>query len=242
MASTKACTPLKDSQRFLLSDAKSFFSSFTLPQQTNSASTEASDKVLESQHPKIADEYLHPEQSFKRIFDMVGRSSDDPHMSDKLSSLHALLASTETDSDLEVDTDDDDLSLEEIMKILDEKHIIKDLVTYEGKYGDFIDPFSFATSNNPDVLTRSKMLKSKDSLDFLKSEFPEIRGLEEADVFDYKHISTLPRDSDVRLLNSIWSYRRKRRPDGTLLKHKARICVDGSRQRDGIDYYADETN
>ena len=41
-------------------------------------------------------------------------------------------------------------------------------------------------------------------------------------------------------MNSIWSYRRKSRPDGTLLKHKARICVDGSRQRDGIDYFADE--
>ena len=41
------------------------------------------------------------------------------------------------------------------------------------------------------------MLKSKDSLDFLKSEFPEIHGLEEANVFEYKHISTLPCNFDV---------------------------------------------
>ena len=124
------------------------------------------------------------------------------------------------------------------MQILDEKHIIEDLVTYEGQYGDFIDPFTFAASNNPDVLTRSKMLKTDDKDDFRNSEVPGIRGLEEADVFEFKPTKTKP--SDVKLLGSIWSYRRKRRPDGTLLKHKSRICVDGSQQRDGIDYFSDQ--
>ena len=77
-------------------------------------------------------------------------------MSVKLKNLHALLASSSTAPD-EVNPEEDDLSLNEIMKILDEKHIIEDLVTYKGKYGNFIDPFTFAASNNPDVLTRSKI-------------------------------------------------------------------------------------
>jgi hypothetical protein len=55
------------------------------------------------------------------------------------------------------------------------------------------------------------------------------------DVFEYKHINTLP--PKARLLSSIWSYRRKRRPNGTLLKYKARICVDGSQQQLGRDYW-----
>jgi hypothetical protein len=41
----------------------------------------------------------------------------------------------------------------------------------------------------------------------------------------------------ARLLNSIWSYRRKRSPIGDILKYKARLCVDGSQQEQGRDYW-----
>ena len=41
----------------------------------------------------------------------------------------------------------------------------------------------------------------------------------------------------ARLLNAIWSYCRKQRPDGLLLKHKSRICTDRSQQQYGIDYW-----
>jgi hypothetical protein len=54
-------------------------------------------------------------------------------------------------------------------------------------------------------------------------------------VFQYNHIRDLPHGA--KLLSSIWSYRRKRRPNGDLLKHKARICVDGSQQQLGRDYW-----
>jgi hypothetical protein len=37
-------------------------------------------------------------------------------------------------------------------------------------------------------------------------------------------------------LDLIWTYRRKRRPDGSLKKYKARLCVNGSRQIQGINY------
>ena len=38
-------------------------------------------------------------------------------------------------------------------------------------------------------------------------------------------------------MNAIWSYRRKRRPDGSLLKYKCCLCADGSQQIFGIDFW-----
>jgi hypothetical protein len=78
------------------------------------------------------------------------------------------------------------------------------------------------------------MFNAKDMDKFIDVQESEIHGLEKDDVFDYRRLSELP--AGVRLLSSIWSYRRKRRPDGTLLKYKSRICADGSRQRYLIDY------
>jgi hypothetical protein len=92
-----------------------------------------------------------------------------------------------------------------------------------------------ALNNKEDTLTQSQMLKASDSSDFINAQISEIRGLERMKVFDYKHIETLP--PHARLLSSIWIFRRKRRPNGILLKHKARICNDGSQQLLGRDYW-----
>jgi hypothetical protein len=99
------------------------------------------------------------------------------------------------------------------------------------------NPLAFAagTKNNPDILSQAQMFRSSDQDKFLECQIPEIKGLCDADVFDFKDMSQLP--SGARLLNAIWSYRRKRRPDGVLLKHKSRICADGSQQQHGIDYW-----
>ena len=78
------------------------------------------------------------------------------------------------------------------------------------------------------------MFKTKDKADFIKAQQSEIEGLEEMNVFAYIKNNMLP--DDAKLLRAVWSYRRKRRPDGTLLKHKARLCADGSQQEKGIDY------
>ena len=92
-----------------------------------------------------------------------------------------------------------------------------------------------ALDNKEDVLTQSHMLKAADMDKFLASQVPKIRGLEAMNVFEYKPMHTLP--TRAHLLSSIWSYRRKRKPNGELLKYKARICVDGSQQAYGRDYW-----
>ena len=84
------------------------------------------------------------------------------------------------------------------------------------------------------MLTQSQMLRGEDSKHFVSSQRDEIDGLQGAHIFAYKKRSTLPEGASI--LNSIWSYRRKRHPDGTLLKYKSRICADGSMQEQGRDF------
>jgi hypothetical protein len=86
-----------------------------------------------------------------------------------------------------------------------------------------------------DTLTQSGMLKAVDSADFIKAQVLEIENLNQSGVFSYHHIHTLP--PKAKLLNAIWSYRRKCSPSGEFRKHKARICTDGSKQQYGIDYW-----
>jgi hypothetical protein len=52
--------------------------------------------------------------------------------------------------------------------------------------------------------------------------------------FELIHKTKLP--AKTRYLDLIWASRRKRRPDGTLKKYKAVLCVNDSRQIQGIDY------
>ena len=98
-----------------------------------------------------------------------------------------------------------------------------------------LEPYVFsAIATASDVLTHSQMLRAPDRSQFIAAQESEVRGLEEKQVFQYVQKTSLPKNA--RLLNAVWSYRRKRRPDGTLWKHKARLCVDGSRQIQGLDY------
>lgn len=92
-----------------------------------------------------------------------------------------------------------------------------------------------AMQSTEDVLSQSQMLKAPDRAEFEKVQIPEIRGLEKLGVFQYHNIRSLPKTA--QLLNSIWSYRRKRKPFGELLKYKSRICTDGSQQKFGIDFW-----
>ena len=102
-----------------------------------------------------------------------------------------------------------DIPLEKVIEILDRHHVIDDMVTIEGVYGDFINPFAFQASkkgNNPDVLSRVQMMKAQDKEEFLKSEEPELRGLEDFDMFQYMEMSDIPETHKNKFLNTIWSY------------------------------------
>ncbi len=86
-----------------------------------------------------------------------------------------------------------------------------------------------------DTLTQSAMLKAPDKFDFTAAQMSEINGLIDSGIFSIHPISDLP--PKARLLNKIWSYRRKRSPTGAFLKHKSRLCTDGTQQGYGTDYW-----
>ena len=41
----------------------------------------------------------------------------------------------------------------------------------------------------------------------------------------------------TKTIMSIWSFKRKRFPDGTLNKHKVRLCAHGGMQQWGVSYW-----
>jgi hypothetical protein len=89
--------------------------------------------------------------------------------------------------------------------------------------------------NKADTLTQSPMLKAHDASQFVAAQPKEIEGLVQLEVFDVKPMSAKP--TNARLLSSIWSYRRKISPIGKIPKYKACICIDGSQQEYGRDYW-----
>jgi hypothetical protein len=98
-----------------------------------------------------------------------------------------------------------------------------------------LDPTFYAMQmQNPDVLTQAQMKCQVDAHKFIEAQQPEIEGL--MDINTFKFIPKINLPPRTRYLDLIWTYRRKRRPDGSLKKYKARLCVNGSRKIQGIDY------
>ena len=183
-----------------------------------------------------------------------------------LTAIHAMMSRLEGESDtdetasltdLDSDTDmsDDELEAEKSLRLKHHRDRKYDaMVAYHLAQTQTVDdgstdgelnidnPLVFNTmlqamNNKEDILTHGQMLKIKDAKErqkFFDAQIPEIEGLEEMQCFSYHRRSSLP--PGTRLLRAVWSYRRKRRPDGTILKYKARLCADGSQQRRGIDY------
>ena len=45
------------------------------------------------------------------------------------------------------------------------------------------------------------------------------------------------RTSKMNVLPSTWAFKCKRRPDGLVKKFKARFCVRGNHQKEGVDFF-----
>ena len=60
----------------------------------------------------------------------------------------------------------------------------------------------------------------------------ELKSL--GDIGSFKMIE---RPGGANILDSTWEFRKKRYPDGSLKKHKARFCVRGDQQVDRVDVF-----
>jgi hypothetical protein len=98
-----------------------------------------------------------------------------------------------------------------------------------------LDPTFYAMQmQNPYVLRHTQMKRKIDANKFIEAQRPEIEGLMDINTFEFIPKTNLP--PKTRYLDLIWTYRRKHHPDVSLNKYKARLCVNCSRQIQGIDY------
>jgi hypothetical protein len=98
-----------------------------------------------------------------------------------------------------------------------------------------LDPTFYAVQiQNSGVVTHSQMKRKFDADKFIEAQKPEIEGLREIVTLEFIPKRNL--SPKKRYLDLIWIYRCKRHPDGSLKKYKARLCVNGSRQMQDINY------
>ena len=78
-------------------------------------------------------------------------------------------------------------------------------------------------------------MKQDDKLAFVDAMEKEISNHEKGGHWSIVHRDTL--SNNARPIKEIWSFKRKRKPDGELLKHKARLCAHGGMQKWGDSYW-----
>jgi hypothetical protein len=98
-----------------------------------------------------------------------------------------------------------------------------------------LDPTFYAMQmQNPNILTHAQMKREVEANKFVEAQRPDIDGL--MDIHNFECIPKIDLPPRTRYLDLIWTYRCKRRPDGSLKKYKARLCVNGIRQIQFTDY------
>ena len=106
---------------------------------------------------------------------------------------------------------------------------------YDGTL-NVLSTFAYAALNNSsDTYTLREMLKQDDMANFIEAMTKEVDDRETR-----KHWICVPRSmipKGTKTILSIWSFKRKRLLDGTIVKWKARLCCHGGMQKWGINYW-----
>ena len=100
-----------------------------------------------------------------------------------------------------------------------------------------IHPFAFsARANSEDTPNYHQAMNSPDAEGFREAMEAEWSQLTEMEAWEI-----VPRDKAIkmgkRVIDSVWAFRRKRYPDGSVKKLKARLCVRGDLQIEGVDFF-----
>lgn len=99
-----------------------------------------------------------------------------------------------------------------------------------------IHNYAFATEiASNEVFTFTQAMRQEDRGEFIKAMMKEVQDHEEREHWALVLRSTIPKG--VKTIQAIWSFKRKRFPDGTLNKHKARLCAHGGMQQWGENYW-----
>ncbi|MGH3053369.1 MAG: reverse transcriptase domain-containing protein, partial [Gaiellaceae bacterium] len=91
-----------------------------------------------------------------------------------------------------------------------------------------------AATNDPDTLSYDEAMASPDREHYLAAMAEEISGLQRQGTWSVIKKA----EASGKILPGTWTFRRKRRPDGTIKKYKARYCVRGDLQEKVEDSWA----
>ena len=101
---------------------------------------------------------------------------------------------------------------------------------------NFINPVSqvFASLQDNDTYTYREAMQQSDRRDFVVAMYKEIMDHHNRD-----HWKIVNRHSvgNPKTILAIWSFKRKRLPNGVISKHKARLCAHGGIQQWGVNYW-----
>jgi hypothetical protein len=89
-----------------------------------------------------------------------------------------------------------------------------------------------ASKTDPDTMRYHEAMMSPDSDGFRDAMQVEIKALERIGTWNI-----VKRDPSQNVLPGTWAFKRKRYPDGRVRKLKARFCVRGDKQVEGVDYF-----
>jgi hypothetical protein len=98
-------------------------------------------------------------------------------------------------------------------------------------------PFSTIALNmsNNEVFIYTKAMQQPDYAQFIEAMSKEIDNHKSCHHWEIVRRSTIP--PGHKTIQAIWSFKRKGFPDGTLNKHKARLCTHGGMQQWGVSYW-----
>ncbi|KAL7460959.1 hypothetical protein ACHAXS_001393 [Conticribra weissflogii] len=92
-----------------------------------------------------------------------------------------------------------------------------------------------AGKENNKCYTYPEMLRQDDAKDFIQAMRVETREHETCRHWDVVRKDQMP--AGTKPIQAIWSFKQKRFPDGSLNKHKARLCAHGGMQQWGVNYW-----
>ena len=95
--------------------------------------------------------------------------------------------------------------------------------------------FKAGKKHDPDTPTIKEALGGPHRREFIKAMKKEVEELEEHNTWTIMNRSDIPEGANI--VPSTWAFKIKRAPSGELKKFKARFCVQGDKQIEGVDYF-----
>ncbi len=124
------------------------------------------------------------------------------------------------------------ISTSTFLNAIDSYHCVNTL------YNGMINCFSTLTQSSiesNETFSYNQALKQDDFCEFIKAMMVEVSDHKSRDHWTLSKRCDMPQDT--KTIMSIWSFKCKQYPDGTLNKHKACLCAHGGMQMWGQNYW-----